>query len=166
VSSDDQFDQVVEMVSTQESSLPVGTGRALLVGADGVVRDDSWIEVLLSEAGVVALVQADGPNYRRAIVDALSYPTDEDDRGDELLVPSGELAIFSSASDGAGQYATRLLPARPGPLPLEHGRPARGVEPGVLLQTSSGAYRLRIRWYTLLDDDSCFARWLLLPTEP
>jgi hypothetical protein len=41
--SNDDFEQVVAL-GWQGTSVPVGPGRAVLVGADGVVRDDSWME--------------------------------------------------------------------------------------------------------------------------
>lgn len=48
--------------------------RALLVGADGVARDDSWMEVFESQAGLAAIVQASGPDYPDALARALGYP--------------------------------------------------------------------------------------------
>jgi hypothetical protein len=42
---------------------PVADGVAALVGGDGVVRDDSWIEVFRSERRTLAVVQATGPDY-------------------------------------------------------------------------------------------------------
>ena len=51
--SNDQFSQVVEL-GPQDTSITVGTGRAAVVGADGVVRDDSWMEVFEVASGRVA----------------------------------------------------------------------------------------------------------------
>ena len=161
-SSDDDFEQVVEL-GPEDTGVPVGAGRAVLVGGDGVVRDDSWIEVFVAASGVVAIVQAAGPDYRRALAGALEYPDDKDDDGDTLEVRSGELAIFSAAVDGAGPQSVRLLAAQPGPVPPVHGPPSREVDPGLLLATAHTTYELKVRWYTELDDDSCFARWLLIP---
>ena len=158
----DEFDQVVRL-SVQETSVPVGAGRGLVVGADGVVRDDSWIEVFQSASGAVALVQASGPDYPGALTAALDYPDAEDQDGDTLKVSSGGLAIFSAAEDGAGPYSTPLLTARPGPVPAVHGRPSDETDQGLLLSTPHTAYQLKVRWYTRIDEDSCFARWLLLP---
>ncbi|HEX6526135.1 MAG TPA: hypothetical protein VF070_39910 [Streptosporangiaceae bacterium] len=107
--SSDEFDQVARL-SVQETSIPAGAGRALVVGADGVVRDDSWIEVFQAASGAVALVQASGPDYPGALAAALDYPDAEDDDGDTLKVSSGELAIFSAAQDGAGPYSTPWAP--------------------------------------------------------
>ena len=37
---------------------------------------------------------------------------------------------------------------------------------GMLIQTADARlYRFKIRWYTELDGESCFARWLLIPVE-
>jgi hypothetical protein len=161
-SEDDYFDQVVGLTQ-DETSLAVGAGRAVLVGGDGVVRDDSWMEVFTSADGTIAIVQASSSDYPRALADALAHPCAADEPGDALVVDSGELAIFSAASDGAGPHSTPLLPAAPGPVPRTHGPPSGQADPGLLLRTSSSTYRLVIRWYTPFDDDSCFARWLLIP---
>src|ERR1700739_4362046 len=40
--SNDDYDQIVTL-GQQDTSVPVGAGRGLLVGADGIVRDDSWM---------------------------------------------------------------------------------------------------------------------------
>jgi hypothetical protein len=71
--SEDQYDQIVHL-SPQETSIAVGAGRAAVVGADGVVRDDSWMEVFVAEDGAIAIVQASGPDYRHMLADALRYP--------------------------------------------------------------------------------------------
>jgi hypothetical protein len=160
--SNDEYDQVVRL-SVQETSVTVGTGRGLVVGADGVVRDDSWIEVFQAASGAVALVQASGPDYPGALTAALDYPDAEDQEGDTLKVGSGELAVFSAAEDGAGPYSMPLLTVRPGPVPAAHGRPSEGMDQGLLFSTAQTAYRLKVRWYTRIDEDSCFARWLLIP---
>src|SRR5689334_4904804 len=102
--SEDHFDQVVDLPEN-ETSVPVGSGRGVLVGADGVVRDDSWIEVFTSAKGTIAITQASGDDYPRALAAALDYPDDEDEPGDTLVVDSGELAIFSAAADGTGPYS-------------------------------------------------------------
>ncbi|MEV0808947.1 hypothetical protein [Micromonospora sp. NPDC050200] len=161
--SNDDFERVVDM-APEDTTISVGAGRAALVGGDGVVRDDSWVEVVQSEGGTLAFVQASGPDYPRVLAAALEYPDAEDDEGDDLAVGSGELAVFSTAIDGAGEYSAPLSPARPGPVPIVHGPPQREPDPGMLIQTGdTTAYRFKIRWYTELDDESCFARWLLIP---
>ncbi|MFC4068429.1 hypothetical protein [Actinoplanes subglobosus] len=77
-----------------------------------------------------------------------------------------EFAVFTAAADGDGEFASPLRPAQPGPVPAEHGPPTRDPDPGLLIRTDGVvAYRLKVRWYTRLDDDSCFARWLLVPEE-
>jgi hypothetical protein len=51
-------------------------------------------------------------------------------------------------------------------MPLAHGPPPREPHPSLLIQTGDDKeYRFRIRWYTVLDDNGCFARWLLIPTR-
>jgi hypothetical protein len=157
--SDDDFDRVVG-----RTSVSVGPTTAVLVGADGVVRDDSWIEVYRSEDGTLAFVQASGPDYPGLLAAALRYPSGEDDEGADLVLEGGELAVFSAAMDGAGDHSDPLVPPRPGPAPAEHGRPPQGSDPGLRIETGgTRVYRFKIRWYTEYGDESCFARWLLIP---
>ncbi|MEV0715145.1 hypothetical protein [Asanoa sp. NPDC050611] len=164
-SDDAYFDQIVELpLDTQHVTL--GDAVAAVVGADGVVRDDSWVEVFEAADGTIAVVQAAGDDYRRALDDALRYPDAGDDVGALIAVPSGQLAIFSAACDGAGEHSMALEPARRGNPPAEHGPPSREADPGLVLTTGVASYRLKIRWYTEIDDSSCFARWLLLPEPP
>lgn len=163
-SSDDEFDRIVEL-GPQDTGILVGTERAALVGGDGVVRDDSWIEVFQAASGTVAIVQASGAGYPEALAGALDYPTAQDEDGDTLNVHSGTLAIFSAAVDGTGPHSVPLLAARPGPVPPVHGPPSHDVDPGLLLSTAHTTYKLKVRWYTELDDDGCFARWLLIPVQ-
>ncbi|MFG2100968.1 hypothetical protein ACGFJ5_10235 [Micromonospora echinaurantiaca] len=163
--SNDDFERVIDLAA-EATTISVGAGTAALIGGDGVVRDDSWIEVFQSEAGVLAFVQASGPDYPSVLAAALQYPDTEDDDGEHLLVGCGELAVFSTALDGTGEYSAPLSPARPGPVPLVHGAPRREPDPGLLLQTGNATtYRLKTRWYTELNSDSCFARWLLIPVR-
>jgi hypothetical protein len=160
--SDDEFDKIVEL-GPDVTSVPVGPGSAALVGGDGVVRDDSWIEVFQAAHGPIAIVQASGPDYPHALARALDHPSTDDEDGCALHVRSGTLALFSAAVDGAGPHSTPLLAARPGPVPPVHGPPSRGVDPGLLLSTTHTAYKLKVRWYTELDENNRFARWLLIP---
>ena len=163
--SNDDYDQVVALSSEEETSVPVGSGRALVIGADGVVRDDSWMEVFTTASGLVAVVQASGPDYPGILARALAYPVEDDQDGDEITVDSGQLAIFSAATDGTGRYSGPWISPRPGPVPDVHGRPASGLDPGLLIAAPHTRYSLKVRWYTRLDDD-CFARWLLNPALP
>jgi hypothetical protein len=162
--SNDEFDQVVGL-DPRDTSIPVGAGRAVLVGVDGVVRDDSWIEVFEAASGLVAIVQACGPDYPDVLARALDYPEVDDEDGDTLKVSSGELAIFSAAVDGTGLHSVPLLTPQPGPVPPVHGPPSRDVDQGILFSTAHTAYQLKVRWYTELDEDNCFARWLLIPAR-
>jgi hypothetical protein len=116
--SNDQFRQVVEL-GPQDTSVPVGSGRAVVVGADGVVRDDSWMEVFVAASGLVAIVQAAGPDYPDLLAKALEYPDADDQDGGTLEVSSGEVVIFSAAADGAGPYS---MPRRLNSDPRSVGR--------------------------------------------
>jgi hypothetical protein len=162
--SNDDYDQVIPL-SWQDTSVPVGAGRAVLVGADGVVGDDSWVEAFATDAGLVAIVQASGPDYPDVLARALGYPVTDDQDGDALKVGSGELAIFSATIDGTGPYSGPFVNARPGPVPSVHGPPSREVDPGLLISARHTEYKLKVRWYTRLDEDNCFARWLLIPAQ-
>jgi hypothetical protein len=162
--SKSEYDQVVRL-RWQDISITVGTGRAVLVGGDGVVRDDSWIEVFAAASRLVALVQAAGPDYPDVLSRALDYPDADDQDGGTLEVNGGEVAIFSAAVDGIGPYSDPLRPFQPGPVPPVHGPPPRGMDRGLLFSTAHSAYKLKVRWYTELDADNCFARWLLIPVQ-
>jgi hypothetical protein len=76
--SNDQFGQVVRL-GLRGTSIPVGAGRAVVVVADGVVRDDSRIWVFEAASGLVVIVQAVGPDYPDVLARALESP----DVGDE-----------------------------------------------------------------------------------
>ncbi|HEY3958848.1 MAG TPA: hypothetical protein VGM53_36260 [Streptosporangiaceae bacterium] len=158
------YDQVVRLGS-QDTSIPVGTGRAVLVGGDALVRDDSWIEVFEGATGLVAIVQAAGPDYPDVLSRALDYPDAGDEDGDTLTVSSNQVAIFSAAVDGTGPYSNGLHIFQPGPVPLVHGPPSREVNQGLLFSTAHTAYKLKGRWHTELDANNCFARWLLIPAQ-
>jgi hypothetical protein len=80
--SNDDYDQVVALSPEEDTSVPVGAGRGLLVGADGVVRDDSWMEVFTAPPGLIAVVQASGLDYPDILARALAYPVDDDQDGD------------------------------------------------------------------------------------
>jgi hypothetical protein len=164
--SDGDYDQVVALSPEEDTSVPVGAGRALLVGADGVVRDDSWMEVFATKSGLIAVVQASGPDYPDILARALAYPVDDDQVGDALTVDSGQLAIFSAAADGAGRYSGPWTSARLGPVPDVHGPPAPGADPGLLIPALHTRYSFKVRWHTWPDVDNCFARWLLIPALP
>lgn len=164
--SDDEFDRTVYL-TWEETGLMVGPRMAALVGGDGVVRDDSWVEVFRGVSGSLAFVQAGGPDYRKVLAAALEYPNDQDLTGVMVEVGSGEMAVFTAAADGDGEFSIPFVQERPGPVPAEHGAPSRGVDPGLLIGTEGVvAYRLKVRWFTELDDGSCFARWLLMPVTP
>lgn len=113
----------------------------------------------------MAIVQAGGPDYPGVLARALGYPAEEDEDGDALRVDSGEIAIFSAALDGTGPHSGPWASARPGPVPATHGPPSRTVDPGLLILTTRTWYNLKVRWYTRLDEDNCFARWLLIPAQ-
>jgi len=160
--SNDDFGQVITL-GWQHTSVPAGTGRAVLVGADGVVRDDSWIEVFHTGTGHLAFVQASGPHYPDALARALSYPVADDQDGDVLEAASGKLAIFSAATDGTGPHSGPWAAAEPGPVPPVHGPPTREADPGLLIPVPHARHKLKVPWHTMLDEDNCFARWLLIP---
>jgi hypothetical protein len=146
------------------TSVRVGPGRAALVATDGVVRDEGWLEVFTVDRRALAIVQTSGTDYHRLLVAALSFPDDEDDLGDVVDVRSGNLALFSAAVDGVGPQSVELVPAKPGPTPVTYAPPSRGVDPGLILELDPGTYRLHVRWFTELDEDGCFARWILRRT--
>ncbi|WP_203596196.1 hypothetical protein [Actinomadura bangladeshensis] len=101
---------------------------------------------------------------------------DEFDRIVELgpqetsILVGGERAALVGGDRGVrddswiGPHSVPLLAAQPGPMPAVHGLP-RGVDPGLLLASAHTTYKLKVRWYSELDDDNCTARWLLVPVQ-
>jgi hypothetical protein len=159
---DEYFDRIVDL-GPEEISIPLGGEAAALVGGDGVVRDDSWMEVFESVDGVIAIVQASGTDYQRVIADALEFAEAPAEAHAFINTPSGQLAIFSAACDGAGERAMSLLPPQAGSIPVEHGPPSRENDTGLHLPVGSARYRVEAWSYTKLGDSGCFARWLLIP---
>ncbi|GLY78629.1 hypothetical protein Airi01_068960 [Actinoallomurus iriomotensis] len=145
------------------TSVPVGPGRAALIGTDGVVGDEGWLEVFTVAHDALAVVQVSGPDYDSLLSAALSFPADDDDAGDVVEVRSGGLALFSAAMDGVGPHGAELVRTNPRPPPVTRPPMSQGLDPGLMLAMVRGEYMLRIRWYTELGDEGCFARWLLLP---
>ncbi|WP_449062846.1 hypothetical protein [Planomonospora algeriensis] len=88
--SDNQYDDIVDL-GPEDTNIQVGVGWAALVGADGVVRDDSWMEVFQAEDGGIAVVQASGPDYPHVLAEALRYPDTADEDGAPLIVHSVRL---------------------------------------------------------------------------
>lgn len=164
--SNDAYDLVVALSRYEDTSVPVGAGRGVLVGADGVVGHYTWMEVFTTKSGCIAVVQASGPDYPGMLARALGYPVEDDQDGDALMVESGQLAIFSAATDGTGRYSGPWTSARPSPLPDVPGPPTGGADPGLLMPVPHNRYRFKVRWHTWPDEDHCFARWLLTPASP
>ncbi len=94
--SKDHYDQVVHL-PPDETGVPVGAGRGVLVGGAG--RGDGWVEVFRS-GGAIAFVQAAGADDPRTLRLALDHSPAEDRPGEPLVVASGELAVFRAAGDG------------------------------------------------------------------
>ncbi|SDT56702.1 hypothetical protein [Actinoplanes derwentensis] len=161
-SDDEYFDRIVDL-GPAEVSIAVGGGVAAVVGGDNVVRDDSWMEVFESGGGVIAVVQASGDDYSQVVAAALRFAGAPAESSALIDVPSGRLALFSSACDGAGEYAMELLAPRAGHTPAEHGAPAQDADTGLSIPARSAGYRVEAWSYTSLGDSGCFARWLLIP---
>jgi hypothetical protein len=162
--ADEYFDRIVDL-GPDETHIMLGDEAAAVVGADGIVGDDSWMEVFSSTDGTIAVVQASGDDYRQTLDAALRYPGASGDPDPLIKIPSRELAIFSAACDGAGEYAMKLVPAEAGQAPAEHGPPSPDNDTGLLVRVPSTTYRVRALPYTELAGSGCFARWLLVP-EP
>ncbi|MGS2620076.1 hypothetical protein ACVCAH_37250 [Micromonospora sp. LZ34] len=58
-------------MAAEATTISVLAGKAAPIDGDGVVRDDSWIEVFQSEAGALAFVQASGPDDLRRMLRCL-----------------------------------------------------------------------------------------------
>jgi hypothetical protein len=86
------YDLVVALSQYEDTSVPVGAGRGVLVGADGVVvRDDTWMEVFTTKAGCIAVVQASGPDYPDILARALAYPVEDDQDVDVQSLDQGHV---------------------------------------------------------------------------
>jgi hypothetical protein len=84
------------------------------------------MEVFETETGLMAVVQASGPDYPEVLARALGYPADGDQDGDELRAASGQIAIFSAVLDDIGPYSGPLAGARPDQCrPITAGPPRR-----------------------------------------
>lgn len=71
-SEDEYFDRVVDL-GAEEAAITLGHETAAVVGADGAVRDESWMEVFESTDGTIAIVQASGDGNLQALAAALRY---------------------------------------------------------------------------------------------
>ena len=160
--SEEQFEEVVSL-GWEVATVRVGNGVAGIVATDGTVNDEGWLEIFQAGPDRLAVVQALGNPYRRALRDALAYPDEADDDGGVFAVPSGDLVLWSSALDGIDDVGAELRRAEPGPTP-DAWEPLHGGAPhhpgGLQIPLCAGTFRLRVRWMTELDD-ACFARWLL-----
>lgn len=139
----------------------LAAGAGLLLN-DAVVRDDSWIEVFQRVDGAFALVQAAGEDYAAMVRAALAVEED-DETGGLLEAPSGSVTVMSSACDGGGHDAQRLVPAQPGPDPQEHSWPDEHSEAGLSLPVRSGRFEVSGTWFTELGE-GCYARWCFVPS--
>ncbi|NRN68711.1 hypothetical protein GC106_59570 [Kibdelosporangium sp. 4NS15] len=137
----------------------VGTGMAAVVAIDGTVNDVGWLEVFQNRTGI-AIVQALGEPYERALGKALAYPIDGDHVGGDIVpVPSGNMYFFSAVLNGDCVWPK----AKPGKAPV-HWEPAGVPAPsGLRFDVPRGDYQLQVRWMTQPDEDTCFARWLFCP---
>jgi len=80
-------------------------------------------------------------------------------------VTNGEFRAFSAAVDVRGRTRRPCsLLSRPGAI-RSWPAASRGGFGGLLFSTAHAVYKLKIRWYTELDEESCFARWLIIPAQ-
>jgi hypothetical protein len=162
-SEDEYFDRIVDL-PPEETRIMLGDEAAAVVGGDGVVRDDSWMEVFESDDGTIAIVQASGDDYPEVVADALRFAEAAAESDTVISVSSGQLTVFSAACDGAGDEAMELLPPQAGRVPAKHGPPPQGASTGLSLSARSASYRVEARSCTKVSS-GCFARWLLIPYQ-
>ena len=80
-------------------------------------------------------------------------------------VTNGEFGAFSAAVDVPGRTRRPCsLLSRPGAI-RSWPAASRGGFGGLLSSTAHAVYKLKIRWYTELHEESCFARWLIIPAQ-
>ncbi|MFD2093736.1 hypothetical protein [Blastococcus deserti] len=160
--SDSAYEELVPHLGYETTSVRVGPGSAGLILTDPEVGDEGWLEVFRSPDGSVAIVQAGGPDHRGVVAAALAHPTDGDQPGDPVEVPSGRLALISAALDGTGPDGASLSRERPGPTPSSAAYDADVDDAGApLLEVGARTLRLSVRWMVELGGEAVFARWLL-----
>lgn len=152
----DQVDALADL-HWSETATQVGTGMAAVVAVDGAVKPEGWLEVFKNRK-TIAIVQAQGEPYSRALGKALEYPADGDHVGDVVPVPSGDMYFFSSVLGGDGDWPK----AKPGKAPVSW-EPAEDAPNGLRFDVPRGDYVLQVRWMTEPDGETCFARWLFTP---
>jgi hypothetical protein len=156
------YEALVPDLAYELTAVPLGPGSAGLVLTDPEVGDEGWLEVFRSDDGAVAIVQAAGPDYPAVLAAALAHPTDDDQRGDPVDVPSGRLALISAALDGTGPDGASLSVESRAPLPSSAGYDARTDDEGApLLEVGPRTYQLSVCWMVEVDEEASFARWLL-----
>nr|WP_042177537.1 hypothetical protein [Kibdelosporangium sp. MJ126-NF4]CEL12665.1 hypothetical protein [Kibdelosporangium sp. MJ126-NF4]CTQ93529.1 hypothetical protein [Kibdelosporangium sp. MJ126-NF4] len=157
--ADDQVGALSQMHWFQTAT-EVGTGWAAVVATDGTIGGDGWLEVFQNRRSV-AIVQAQGEPYTRALGKALEYPDDGDHMGDVVPVPSGDMYFFNATLGGDGDWP-KAKPGRP-PAQWEPADDAAEAPSGLRFDVPRGDYQLHVRWMTEPDEQTCFARWLFTP---
>ncbi|ONI73123.1 hypothetical protein ALI144C_45070 [Actinosynnema sp. ALI-1.44] len=157
--ANDQVDALSEL-HWSVTATEVGTGWAAVVATDGAVNDKGWLEVFQNRR-TIAIVQAQGEPYSRALGKALAYPADGDHMGDVVPVPSGDMYFFNATQGGDGDWPK----AKPGKAPVtwEPADDSARAPTGLRFDVPRGDYQLQVRWMTEPDDETCFARWLFTP---
>jgi len=160
--SENDYEALVPDLAYELTAVPLGPGSAGLVLTDPEVGDEGWLEVFRAGDGAVAIVQAGGPDYPAVLAAALAHPTDDDQRGDPVEVPSGRLALISAALDGTGPDGASLSVESPAPLPASADYDARTDDEGApLLEVGPRTFQLSVCWMVEVDEEAAFARWLL-----
>lgn len=160
--SESTYERLAAELTYETTSVPVGAGAAGLILTDPEVVDEGWLEVFRADDGSVAIVYAGGPDYARVLAAALAHPTEDDEPGDPVRVPSGRLALISAALDGTGPDGAPLAVETPGPLPTSFDYDERVDREGApLLDVGPRTFELSICWMVEIDDENAFARWLL-----
>jgi len=162
--TDDTYNTLVVPLPYTESAVTFEAGRAGVVGTDGVVGDEGWLEVFRTAPNQIVVVQASGRwPYRDLLVACLAHPADDDDRdGGVFEVTSGYLVILNAAMDGTGQYSGELRPAVAGEIPGDVADRSGAADlAGLIIEAEPGSYHVITRWFTALDDENSFARWTL-----
>ena len=164
--TDDTYNTDVVPLPYTETTVRVAGSTAVIVGVDGVVGDEGWLEVFTSGTGQVAIVQAAGAMpYDELLRACLAHPDDADDlEGGVFEADTGHLVLLNAALDGTGEYSGEIVPAKPGPIPTDPAVSADADPAGLILDVDPGTFALTARWYTALDEDNRFARWTIRRT--
>ena len=124
------------------SVLSINGLAAGLLPYDSLIYDEGWLEVF-RRGDEIAVIQCGDERYGDGLRDMLAS-TNVEEFGDPFEIPSGELALATTALDGAGSFSSPLLlaaeSATPEYFPNPNDMPDVVHGGGLLLHVPPGRY--------------------------